>query len=215
MKVILKYLKRTLLFIGIFLFTYFSFAFLLSISSTNPHTTQCEYKNEIFLSTNGVHLDIVIPKNQNDIFIPVLPSHINYIAFGWGDKRFYLETPTWDKLKFSTAAKALFWKSETAMHVTMYQKKRKDWMSIKLCDEQLNKLTAYIKSSFLKNKQGEVIEIKGSGYSNRDRFYEAIGSYDCINTCNSWVNKGLKIADIKTCIWSPFDKGIIYQVEKK
>lgn len=35
-------------------------------------------------------------------------TDFNYIAFGWGDKGFYLDTPTWADLKFSTAFKAAF-----------------------------------------------------------------------------------------------------------
>jgi len=33
----------------------------------------------------------------------------DWLAFGWGDKGFYLNTPTWADLKFSTAVKAAFW----------------------------------------------------------------------------------------------------------
>jgi len=214
MKKALKYLKRGVILILALIIIYFSLAFILSILSTSPQEVDCQNKKEIFLSTNGVHLDIIIPKENLNSTLPNIPPNIKYLSFGWGDKGFYLKTPTWDKLKFSTAVKALFWKSETAMHVTYHKRKRQDWMSIKICDSQLKNLTTYLFDSFAKNAQGNTIKINGAGYSNNDEFYEAIGSYDCINTCNSWVNRGLKNAQIKTSIWSPFDKGIIYQISK-
>ncbi|HOB24230.1 MAG TPA: DUF2459 domain-containing protein, partial [Kaistella sp.] len=38
-------------------------------------------------------------------------TDFKYLAIGWGDKGFYLDTPTWADLKFSTAFKAAFWLS--------------------------------------------------------------------------------------------------------
>ena len=40
------------------------------------------------------------------------------LALGWGDKGFYLNTPTWDDLTFSTAFKAMFGLSTSALHTT-------------------------------------------------------------------------------------------------
>ncbi|WP_370569699.1 DUF2459 domain-containing protein [Flaviramulus sp. BrNp1-15] len=34
-------------------------------------------------------------------------------------------------------------------------------------------------------------------------------SYSCLKTCNSWVNSALKMSDLKSCYWTPFDFGII------
>ncbi len=60
-------------------------------------------EKSIYLYTNGVHLDIVIPKKDIDT---LLLSHLksestdNYLSFGWGDENFYINTPTWDDLTF-------------------------------------------------------------------------------------------------------------------
>lgn len=71
----------------------------------------------VFLITNGVHSDLAVPvKNDiKDWSKEIKYSHIKgkdtafeYLAFGWGDKAFYLETPTWADLKFSTAFNAAF-----------------------------------------------------------------------------------------------------------
>ena len=49
-------------------------------------------------------------------------STLRYIAIGWGDKGFYLDTPTWADLKFSTAFKAAFWLGNSAIHTTFIKK---------------------------------------------------------------------------------------------
>jgi len=197
---------------------YFLIALLLSIISTTPEKLDCEKDKQIFVSTNGVHLDIIIPKEylQSEIETALeTVRYVNYVSFGWGDKGFYLETPTWGDLKFSTAVKAMFLNSESAMHVTNYRRSYDDWERIMVCEEQLELIKSYIMDSFARDGSGKIIEIEDSGYTSYDTFYEATGSYSFISTCNSWVNRGLKKAKIKTSIWSPFDKGILYQIKKK
>lgn len=43
-----------------------------------------------------------------------------YLSVGWGDKGFYLDTPTWAEPETFTAFKAVFLVSESAMHCTYY-----------------------------------------------------------------------------------------------
>jgi len=213
----MKHIKRIILIFILVVIAYFSLALALSIISTNPKTFNCTNKKKIFISTNGIHLDIIIAKKDLPIKIQQeleLHSNVNYASFGWGDKGFYLETPTWDDLKFSTAIKALFLNSETAVHLTKYNKKYSNWQSILICEEQLTNLINYINSSFSRDSEGQIVEISNSGYTSFDTFYEANGSYNCLKTCNNWVNSGLKKAAIKTSIWSPFDKGVLYHIEK-
>ena len=67
----------------------------------------------IYLSTNGVHLDIVVPKINIDsllLYGIVREQSANYLSFGWGDENFYINTPTWGDLTFSNAFKAIFLK---------------------------------------------------------------------------------------------------------
>jgi len=216
-KTAIKYLKRTLMLIATLVIGYFIVAVILSIISTNPKNTACEQPNQIFVSTNGVHLDIIISKEdlpENFQQQLALKSYTQFVSFGWGDKGFFLETPTWNDLKLSTAINAMFLNSKTAMHVTNYSRKIKGWHTVPICDSQLELLTQYISNSFTKGKEGGILQIPNAGYSNNDEFYEANGNYNMINTCNNWVNRALKTANIKTSIWSPFDKGVIYHLEK-
>lgn len=200
------------------LIAYVFVGIILSIIGTSPDKIDCEERREVYVGTNGVHLDLIFPvesMDENLVEKFELPLHVKYVAFGWGDKGFYLETPTWDQLKFSVAMKATFLKSETAMHLTYLYKKQNSWGRMMICEEQYDKLIGYILNSFKKNEEGRIIEIKNSGYTYNDKFYEANGNYTFINTCNYWVNKGLKQSQIKTSIWSPFDYGVLYHVKRE
>jgi len=187
-------------------------AFVLSLLSTQPDSIACEQPSQFYVSTNGVHLDIVIPSSQivaaNWEGVD-LPKGIRYVAIGWGDKGFYLETPTWEDLSAEIAVKALFWASETAMHLTYYYRPRSDWKQLELCPNQVQSLMAFIEASFQQNKKGQFIPIPGAGYTDLDVFFEAKGNYSIFRTCNNWANEALKAAQVKTARWSPFDKGVL------
>ena len=66
---------------------------------------------EIFVQSNGVHTDICMPVKSAyfdwtsfiDTTLYSKNKSFEYIAVGWGDKGFFLDTPTWAELKTSTA----------------------------------------------------------------------------------------------------------------
>lgn len=175
---------------------------------------------EVYILTNGVHTDLVVPV-KNDImdwggelsFENTISKRadFNYLSVGWGDKGFYLDTPTWAELKVSTALKAAFWMSESAMHCTYYyeMKESKDCKKIMLTKKQYQNLTEYIKSKFDRDKDGKVIFIDTDAvYGINDAFYDAKGKYSFLETCNTWANRGLKVAGQKAALWTPTDVGI-------
>ena len=218
MKKNIKLIQKLILFLLLIIVIYLLAAICLSLISTSPKTEDCPGDHVVYLASNGIHLDILIEKEKLDSRI-LDKLHKDwssrYIGFGWGDKGFYLNTPTWADLKFKTVISSMFLKSETAMHITSYFELRQDYIKVELCDSQMTKLISFIEESFKVNPDGSFVEIENSGYTQYDYFYNAKGSYNCINTCNEWVNDGLKVADIKTSIWSPFDRGILYQMKKR
>jgi uncharacterized protein (TIGR02117 family) len=207
--------KRTLFILISIIVIYIVMAALLSILKTHPPKSNCNSDNEIYITTNGVHLDIILPvTNVESEFLNKLEilSGTKYVSFGWGDKEFYINTPEWKDLTFKTAFKALFLKSETAMHVTCYSTSYSSWKKIKICSSQLDLLNKYIEKSFSKNENGGLQKIAVPGYYQSDFFYEAKGSFSLFNTCNVWVNKALKVTGIQTSVWSPFDFGILHHL---
>jgi uncharacterized protein (TIGR02117 family) len=212
MKSFLLYLWRIVLFLLAFVVLYVAFSFLLSWIPVNTAQSEAKRNNQLYAFSNGVHLDFVIP-------VKLIPEHLRtqlrpgpntkLMGIGWGDKGFYLDTPTWADLSAKVAVKAMFMPSPTAMHVTEHQVVNRTWSRLDITDEQLEELFAYIMESFQTNAEGKITELVGEGYTPFDRFYEANGNYACFQTCNTWVNAGLRRIDVKTAIWTPMDKGVL------
>jgi uncharacterized protein (TIGR02117 family) len=177
----------------------------------------------IYALTNGAHTDIVVPVHTDMIDWSETVSYNNtmgkdstagYVAFGWGDKGFYLDTPTWADLRFPVAFRAAFALSTSAMHVTFYKQitTGDDCKSMSIGMEQYEHLVAYILESFERDYSGNIMFIEtDANYGDNDAFYEAIGRYNLFFTCNTWANNALKACDQRAAVWTAFDTGIFYQ----
>jgi uncharacterized protein (TIGR02117 family) len=201
---------------------YVGTAFVLSRIPVAKATPGAAPDVEVFLRTNGVHTDIVLPIRSAQIDwsgqlpfrnIPSGDTTLGYIAFGWGDKGFYLDTPTWADLKFSTAFVAAFWLGSSAMHTTYlhHLPPGPDTVPLHLSRAEYAQLVAYIQDSFEYDAAGQVQHIKGYSYGRDDAFYEARRVYSLFYTCNTWTNNALKASGQKACLWTPADKGIFCQ----
>lgn len=170
----------------------------------------------VFLSSNGVHTDFVVPvkttlMNWND-FIPDIPPHCQYISIGWGDKGFYLNTPTWGDLTFSTAFEAAFGLSTTAIHIDFIHQIPSEndlCQGVTVSNWEYQQLCSYIKNSFQQNSEGKLQPIPFNTLYYNGSFYDANGTYSLFTSCNSWINKGCKESGIRTCLWTPLDKPLL------
>jgi len=217
-----KWILRIFIAVAGAVFIYLSLASILSIIPYNNSYKEPLEGVEIYILSNGIHTDLVLPAiteykdwTKEVKFENTLSGDtaMNYLAFGWGDKGFYLETPSWADLKFSTAFKAVFYLDGSAVHTRYYKRMDEDdhCKKIKLTAENYQKLISYIENSF-ETESSKIPEcIKEAHYGSHDSFYEAKGRYGLFNTCNTWTNKGLKICGARACVWTPFDKGIFYQ----
>lgn len=209
-----------LAFIGIYLLT------ALTLSSITVDAVPSDQSDvDIYILTNGVHTDIVVPARNkytnwtNDIRYEHTngkDSTTNWIAFGWGDKGFYLQTPTWADLKASVAFNAAFGFSTSAVHATHYKAVRESasCRKISISARQYAQLVTYINESFERDEEGKIQYIKTTAnYGATDAFYEAKGSYSLFRTCNTWANNALKAAEQKACYWTAFDKPIFRKYE--
>ncbi len=179
----------------------------------------------IYIVTNGVHTDIVVPYfNEvydwrtylNPQLTPGKRTSAQWVGFGWGDKGFYLQTPEWKDLKASVAFKATFALSESAMHVTYHDKitTGDDCIEIKLNKEQYQQLCKYILNRFNMENNKLLLVETDQNYGLNDVFYEAKGKYSLFYSCNTWANNVLKSADLKACLFTLWDKGIFYHYRK-
>lgn len=225
----MKTIKKTFKYIGIFLLTLISYGMIVVLMSYIPVNNNKfavdEQKVDIFILSNGVHADVVVPvKNEYyDWSKQIKFEHTKakdatakYVAMGWGDRGFYLETPTWADLKVSTALKATTGLSSSALHTTFYKTMKEDayCKKIQISTVEYENLVAFIKDSF-ETKSGENIKIETDAvYGKNDIFYEAKGSYSLFYTCNSWANQALKSANQKAALHTLTDTGIFRHYSK-
>ena len=171
----------------------------------------------IYVANNGVHADLVLPASAQGLdWRPLLPksnfanvpSDAQWIAFGAGERRVYLETPTWGDLTLKTAAIALTG-GERVIHVQWVGNPAYAARQIRLTPEQYRRLWASIRSEFQLSHDGRPVRIEHPGYGFGDAFYHGVGRANAINTCNQWSADRLRVAGVKAPLWSPFVQGLV------
>ncbi|MFK8059053.1 MAG: DUF2459 domain-containing protein [Polaribacter sp.] len=211
MKIVKKFFKW-LFYLFLIPITYVLISLILTSITIDREIDNGLLNKSIYLTTNGVHLDIIIPvKNIDSLLLSGIKKNKTekYLSFGWGEENFYLNTPTWADLTFKNTFKALFLKSATLIHITRYKNKRLNWIEIKVSESELQKLNNYLSNTFQVDKNGFKMILENRGYSYQDDFYRAKGSYSCFKTCNSWANKAFKESGLKASLWTPFDFGLL------
>jgi uncharacterized protein (TIGR02117 family) len=203
MKIILKMILYLLAFFTFYLLI----AYICSYIPVGGNDDSFMKTKTIYMNTTGVHLNIIIKKEDIDSTLLNELFHFeedNYFSFGWGDRNFYLETPTWSDLTFSNAFTALFTVSPSLMYVVRYEETYPYWAEIEVTEEQLKIINEHIRSGFIMTN-GRLQKIPANNYGLNDTFYEGEGSYSLFYTCNTWVNEGFKKADIEAVLWTLFD----------
>jgi uncharacterized protein (TIGR02117 family) len=227
-------LKRLRKFAGYF-FTILGSAILLYVLSTFilsritvKGRNNAGAKIQIFLMKSGVHTDFILPvSNSIKDWRQEFPlantgfkdSSSKLVSIGWGDKTFYMNTPTWADLSLKTALTVPFGLGPSAIHATYYQQLLDDRPIIRLhvTEKQYRKLVSYIEQTLERNAKGQTKYIKATMpgvVTGNDAYYAAKGRYSIFFTCNSWVNSGLKSCQQKACYWTAFAGGIFYQYGK-
>jgi uncharacterized protein (TIGR02117 family) len=220
----LKLSGKVLLGMGVFLLLYGLATYACSLI-TIEREKDAKEEIAIYIKTNGVHTDIVVPVRSEQMdwtkevkyaFTALKDTSCSYLALGWGDRGFYLETPEWKDLKFSVAFKAAFGLSSTAMHCTFYKQlpENSSCRKINISKEQYARLVSHVVNSFQRDKDGHFVHIDTkANYGITDAFYEAKGRYSLFYTCNTWANSALKTCGQRSCLWTILDKGIFAKYE--
>lgn len=194
---------------------------------------------EIFVCSNGIHTDFVLPVKtpaidwsawfpDADFAVPEsAPSSLGYAAFGWGNLHFYLQTPTWADVKLGVALRSLVPLDPTALHVTYRRRPAggEKCRSLTISAEQYKALARYIEDALQQNPDQARVAgghsvvgalrpwlLAGKGYAWNDAFYMAKGHYSAIDSCNVWIGRGLKAAGLPTGLWTPFDFLVLHHL---
>ena len=142
-------------------------------------------------------------------------GNADHVAIGYGNREFYLNTPSWGDLSVRTAAAALFGSGPTLLHVEhIHQPRPETWQRpIRIAPAQYARLAGFIQRRFQLDRVGRPIPVLGRGYAGNDMFYDANGGYSFVLTCNEWTGRALRQAGIRTGLWTPFSQSIMWRLD--
>lgn len=151
-----------------------------------------------FVVSHGWHTGLVVPASDLNTLVPELASRFGAPAFyeiGWGDKGFYQAQDVTTGL----ALRAMFWSSGSVVNVVSVPRSpeisfpESQTLTVCLTPTQIGHLEQFIVSSLAHDPAGRVVDL-GEGIYGDSQFYDGVGRYSALNTCNKWTAKGLKSA---------------------
>lgn len=189
-----------------------------------PEHYACEYK--IYVSGDGFHTNLFIPvetnafnwRNQLNLDqIANRPSQAyRYLQFGWGDRIFYIETPSWDQVQPTNALRALFyWQNESALFIKGHNampQLNEQVKCLKLDRADYLALMQFIQDTFAKGDRAQPQRL-ANGQDGQSGFFAANGYYSIFNTCNSWTADGLRAANVNTPLWAGLANPLMRQLK--
>jgi len=213
--------RKDFLVISRFLITFIlAVKFILTVGYLTPRqwgkvsTQPCAFT--IYVGGNNVHTNLIVPVRtsefdwSDELNLAEIGHHrsndYHFLSFGWGDKRFYLNTHSLSDVNVGTTLRALLLPTETVIHIQGHfsvPPSRPDYQvkALKVSRQDYLNLSKFLVSYLARDNQGEPILIqKSHRYSGS--FYRAKGSYSVFQTCNDWTALGLRSAQVNTPVWS-------------
>ena len=176
----------------------------------------------IYIADNGLHADLVLPVREAGLdWAPLVPrtdfaappSSARWVAFGAGERRVYLNTPTWSDITPRTAWAGIAG-GQRVMHVEYVADPTYAARELRVTPEQYRRLWAAVRASFDLDSRGRPVRIDHPGYGPSDAFYEGDGQASAIDTCNQWLASRLRLAGITAPLWSPVVEGLVWRFRK-
>ena len=197
-------------------------ALLGSLIPVNRSWTEPAEGTTIYIADNGVHADIVMPvKAQGLDWAPLVPksdfaavpADARWIAFGSGERRVYLDTPTWWDIRPRTIWSALTG-GKRVMHVEYVPDTDYAVRQIRLRPAEYRRLWAAIRADFALDPRGRPRRIDHPGYGPSDAFYRATGKASMFRTCNTAAAHWLRLAGVTTSLCPPFVSGLTWRYRR-
>ena len=201
---------------------YLAAALAGSLIPVNRGWQEAAQGTTIYLADNGVHADIIMPaKAQGLDWTPLVPKRdfaaadpdARWIAFGSGEQRVYLDTPTWWDLTPRTSWAGVVG-GKRVMHVEYVRSPEYAVRRIRLRPEEYRRLWGAIRADFARGPSGRPQRIDHPGYGPADAFYRATGRANAIRTCNAVVADWLRLAGVETSLWPPFTSGLVWRYRR-
>jgi len=151
--------------------------------------------HQIYIVSHGWHTGLVVPASALNKALPSLAQRFGSPAFyeiGWGDKGFYQAR----EITTGLTLQAMFWATGAIIHVVAVPDSpyrsfpNSSILEACITEDQLESLIAFLSNSFIRDESGQIIPLTRGLYGDA-QFYEGVGRYSLLNTCNKWTAKGL------------------------
>src|SRR5437868_720594 len=201
---------------------YLAAALVGSLVPVNRGWTEAPGGTTVYIADNGIHAAIGMPvKAQGLDWGTLIPRSdmaaagrdAGWIAFGSGEERVYLNTPTWWDITPRTIFSALAG-GRRVMHVEYVPRPDYAVREIRLRPEEYRRLWAAIRADFALDSKGRPIHIAHPGYGPADAFYRGTDKASMFKTCDSWVAGRLRLAGVKASLWPPFAPGVVWRYRR-
>jgi uncharacterized protein (TIGR02117 family) len=187
----------------------------------------CASDNErIYVVGDITHTNIIVPV-RNDVFD--WGAHLNlqsvgsdaeanyqYLAFGWGEREFYMNTATPADFRWSNALRALLLINQSVLYVQglpTAPSPDANTRCVRLSQANYLSLMQFIHRTFEQTPTGDKIRLQ-NGYTANGGFYAAKGKYSIFRTCNNWTAEGLRAAEVNTPLWAGLAPAVMFHLPK-
>lgn len=179
-------------------------ALTLAACSSQPYVVEpvplpaATSSRTLYVVSHGWHAGLVIPAADLNQAVPELKERFGnaaYYEIGWGDKGFYQA----QEITAGLTLQAMFWSEGAIMHMVALPVSPRDYFPdsevVDTCvtGAELDSLKIFVANSFARDAAGRIVKLRGGIYGD-SQFYDGIGSYYLLNTCNKWTAKGLRSA---------------------
>ena len=195
---------------------YFLFGWVGSSFPVNRDFRQAERGVDIMIASNGVHTSVVMPVRAggldwhqvfppSDLGDPARPY--THVGISWGQREVFLDTPTWADLSPLLVLRVVGLGGEGLMHVEHWTNPQPSdrFRPLRISHARYRALAR----ALLRDLPPPDARRAYPGYTPRDVFYDASGTYTLYLTCNEWTGESLRRAGVATGAWTPFDSSVM------
>lgn len=211
----LRFGARLLAALGLLAVLYIASALSFALLPVSGRPQQADGEPLVYVCTSLAHADIVMPSRDplidwGALFPAVTPPGLPaeaYLAFGWGDLRFFQETPSWADVRLPIALGALAGLHDTALRVVAVNPPAgdADCLPLRVDRQGRQALIDHIRASLADGAPPQPVAQAGL-----EAYYLAKGRYGPLRTCNQWVADGLAEAGLSHARFAPFSFSITW-----
>lgn len=194
----------------------------------NAHWVEPRQGVLVYVRSNGVHVDLVLPSNAPYDWLHFLSlpyceqqrlHHVDdcfspgWLAFGWGQREFYTETPTWADIKLRNLIRVVVGGAAVVRVEPLNQPPFPPSVhTLALDPASYHLLAQFLRDSFALGADALPIPLEQTGHGTDGVFFEATGRYHLIRTSNQWAADALGAAGVRVGLWTPFAQTLMWSL---